>query len=207
MRRILKGLAIEVGNDLNGELCFEFPVASVGLSKPSFTDVMYLSPELSVAIEAKSTERTGATVREWLLQKNHSANALQVLDHWLGLIRAVTKRAERDEVQDLPYQMIHRSASLCSRESSRRVLLYQHHRLDEDESRFAPPLADLAKAIDARGSLDIWLHVVSVRRTEEYDIVRKSIQSGASKDVSSEIRRAILKGRLFEAVREEFRSF
>lgn len=57
------------GLDLSAatELHFEHSVAvRSGRGKPSFTDLMILSPESVVAVEAKYTEPRYASVRNWL---------------------------------------------------------------------------------------------------------------------------------------------
>ena len=166
LARVLE--AIGLSADAAGTLCFEYPVASLGRNKPSFSDLMYVSTYGSIAFEAKSTEPLGETGKQWLEKKNHSGNATSVLRHWLALIERVTGRASVDAIQDLPYQMIHRVASLCSVDASRRVLMYQHHRVDLKAVDFSVPLSKLADAIAAQRRLEIWLHLVDLERTATY---------------------------------------
>jgi hypothetical protein len=198
--------AIGLGADAEGTLCFEYPVPSVGRNKPSFSDLMYISMHGSIAFEAKSTEPLGETCQQWLEKKNHSANAISVLQHWLALIERVTGRASADEVHDLPYQMIHRLASLCSVDSSRRILIYQHHRVDLKAVDFSVPLSKLVHALAAQRRIKIWLHLIDLERTDTYLEVEKSLAHLSPNEIAMRVRRAILDGRLFQVKRETFRA-
>ena len=65
----LRDLCANLGCNPSGslEFHFEFPVpVQHGVGKPSFTDLMILSPTFAIAIEAKYTEPAYQTVMEWL---------------------------------------------------------------------------------------------------------------------------------------------
>jgi hypothetical protein len=108
------------------ELCFEFPVrVQRGRGKASFTDLMIIAESAVVAIEAEFTEPPSETVGAWLGDPPH-ANRSEVLEGWLGLIRNTTGTSLRPvHVMDLPYQLIHRTASLCSVSAPDRAMVYQ----------------------------------------------------------------------------------
>src|SRR4051794_39005889 len=55
-----------VAGPAGGNLCFEYPVRSLGRDKPSLTDVMYLSGDVAIAVEGKSTEKLYETVERWV---------------------------------------------------------------------------------------------------------------------------------------------
>ena len=70
--------------------CFEYTVpVQNGKGKASHTDLMLLSKEHVVAIEAKYTEPPYDSVQKWLGDPP-SKNRLKVLDGWLGLIKKIT---------------------------------------------------------------------------------------------------------------------
>jgi hypothetical protein len=202
LARVFHGIGLSA--DANGSLCFECPVSSVGTNKPSFSDLMYTSTEVSIAFEAKSTEPLGETTKQWLAKRKNSANATRVLHHWLTLIKRVTGRARVDEIHDLPYQMIHRVASLCSLNSSRRALVYQHHRLGLNLADFSVPLTQLAESIGAPGQIQIWLHLIDLQRTTTYLEVEQSLKGLSSVDMALRIRSAIFANKLFDVKNEEF---
>ncbi len=202
LAHVFQGIGLSA--DAHGALCFEYPVPSAGGNKPSFSDLMYTSTEVSIAFEAKSTEPLGETTKQWLAKKKNSANATRVLHHWLTLIERVTGRARMDDIQDLPYQMIHRVASLCFLNSSSRALVYQHHRLDFDMADFSVPLTQLAKVIGAPGRIEIWLHLIDLQRTTTFLEVEQSLKGLSPSEMALRIRRAIFGGKLFEVKREEF---
>lgn len=106
------------------ELCFEYQVSPLrGKGKPSHTDLMIITSDAAIAIEAKWTELRYPTVRKWLDGK---PNKKEVLRGWCELLekRGAAPNLE-SRIQDIPYQMIHRAASLCHVEFiSNRYLSY-----------------------------------------------------------------------------------
>lgn len=97
------------------DLCFEFSVpVQRGRGKSSFTDLMIIAKSAVVAIEAKFTEPSYQTAGAWL-RDPPEANRSEVLEGWLHLIQSATGTSlSVAEVLDLPYQLIHRTASVCS---------------------------------------------------------------------------------------------
>ena len=110
----------------DAELYFEYNVpVRQGRGKPSYTDLMVLARGVAVAIEAKFTEPRYESVGAWL-RRSTSTNRSQVLDGWLEAIEAVLEaRIPRDSVVDLPYQLVHRTASVCCADRPRRFVVYQ----------------------------------------------------------------------------------
>ena len=108
------------------DLGFEYPIrVQRGRSKPSFTDLMIVANSAVVVIEAKFTEPPSETVGAWLGDPPH-ANRSEVLEGWLDLIRSVSGVSLRAaHVMDLPYQLIHRTASVCSVSGPLRAVVYQ----------------------------------------------------------------------------------
>jgi hypothetical protein len=108
------------------DLCFEFPVpVTRGRGKPSFTDLMIIADSAAVAIEAKFTEPPYETVGTWL-RDPPEANRSEVLEGWLDLIRSASGASlSVADVIDLPYQLVHRTASVCSVSRPVRAVVYQ----------------------------------------------------------------------------------
>ncbi len=104
---------------------FEFQVAPVlGRGKPSHTDLMLEWESQAVTIEAKYTEPAYPKVIQWL-EAGNSVNRLHVLEGWLDLINNATdKKLISSDVLNIPYQVIHRVASACSREADKRIVVY-----------------------------------------------------------------------------------
>lgn len=108
------------------DLCFEYPVpVSRGRGKASFTDLMIVASSAVVAIEAKFAEPRCETVGAWL-RDPPEPNRSEVLEGWLDLIRSASGTSLRAaDVIDLPYQLIHRTASVCSVSRPVRAVVYQ----------------------------------------------------------------------------------
>lgn len=93
-----------------------------GKGRASCTDLMIISNNTCIAVEAKRTEPPYASVKKWL---GDSENKKLVLDGWLEIIEAITKKAiDMKLINDLPYQLIHRVASACSVKKDKTHIVY-----------------------------------------------------------------------------------
>jgi hypothetical protein len=108
------------------DLHFEHEVAvQRGRGKSSFTDLTILADDVAVAIEAKFTEPRNESVATWL-GGAPTTNRVDVLEGWLCAIEAAAEASiQRDAVRDLPYQLIHRTASVCCVGRRKRLVVYQ----------------------------------------------------------------------------------
>ncbi|MFZ0229237.1 MAG: hypothetical protein WAL41_20345, partial [Mycobacterium sp.] len=141
--------ALGVNDNGQGSFCFEYPVKSLGRNKASFTDAMYISTQVAIAIEAKSTEPQYDTVEKWLKRGNDVSHRREVARHWLEIIEKRTGSRIDDCVSDpLIYQMVHRLASLCSIDSSCHVLVYQIFEFEGHTADYVHALTELSRALD-----------------------------------------------------------
>jgi hypothetical protein len=93
-----------------------------GKGRASCTDLMIVSDDVCIAIEAKRTEPLYASVKKWL---GDSENKKLVLEGWLEIIEAKTNKAiDILLINDLPYQLIHRVASGCSMKKEETHIVY-----------------------------------------------------------------------------------
>jgi len=117
-------------------LSFEYCVAAQkGNGRASQTDLMLISDQHSVAIEAKYTEPPYEKVKAWI---GDSDNRRLVLEGWLDLInaKAIEGIVGVDEILDFPYQMIHRLASACFLDRPKNILVYQCFDLNQDKTDY-----------------------------------------------------------------------
>lgn len=196
--------ALQIISPMEGQLCFEYPVKSLPSNKPSFTDVMYISPEVAVGFEAKSTEPRYPTVEDWLRQGGRSANRSAVLAHWKTLIRKRTESIVDDELSTIPYQMIHRAASVCSVQARRHALVYQLHIVDAktDVDHYKSDLQQLSRAIAAPGYIDFLLQTIALSRTPAYYETERVIENTHPSQRPMVIREALLRRQLFSVVQQ-----
>ncbi len=114
--------------DLNSasDLAFEYTVpVRQGRGKSSCTDLMILGPEAAIAVEAKYTEPRYETVESWL-RDPAEPNRSVVLDGWLKMINsAAGSTLEASQIHQIPYQLIHRTASVFSLSKKSRSVVYQ----------------------------------------------------------------------------------
>ena len=126
-----------------------------GKGKASHTDLMVITPEFAIAIEAKWTEPRYENVGSW---RGGSRNRRKVLRGWLDLLerRGAGPILKRD-VRELPYQMVHRAASACHVEGvSNRWLVYLVFEATSDsQSEYLTDLNGLREALGPESSLGI----------------------------------------------------
>jgi len=105
------------------EFIFEYETNVVkGKGFPSCTDLMIINESESICIEAKRTEPEYIKVANWL---NGTRNRSEVLDGWISLInKSSNKIITVEDIQNIPYQMIHRAASACSVHRLKNSLVY-----------------------------------------------------------------------------------
>jgi hypothetical protein len=128
----------DMGIPADCNLHLEYTVApQQGEGVASHTDLMVISGESSVAVEAKWTEPRYETVGEWLkkgskpryervgelLKKGSNLqNRKDVLNGWLGLLqRHAQHTLHLADFSDVIYQMVHRAASACAVGSNPRM--------------------------------------------------------------------------------------
>jgi hypothetical protein len=186
------------GLDLAGaaELAFEHAVSTPkGRGKASFTDLLVRCPESSVAIEAKYTEPRYESVRSWLASPP-KPNRIEVFAGWLSLINPVAATPlEMESVLDLPYKLVHRTASACSTAAGHRALVYLI--FGDDPGRYyAEDVAALDRALGEPTGLAI--HVLSVPLASEpaFAALTDRWDAGERK-LAADVREALLAGPLF----------
>ena len=178
----LRELTAALGLPLPGrvELNFEHTVYPPrGRGKPSCTDLMVLSTEFVVAIEAKWTEPRYQAVDRWL---NGSANRTEVLRGWCDLLeqRGADPIRERD-LRGLPYQMIHRAASACHPHGAARshwlvYLLFET--TQRNRSEHLDDLARLRDLLGPRSTLEIGLVECSIEPSPVLGELRRRWDTG-----------------------------
>ena len=138
----VKDLQSKLGNveimTSDSKLCFEYGVSvptGFGRGKASMTDLMIISEDQVIAIEAKYTEYLNSQYEpldKWLKDSKadgFSRNKIAVLAGWLKYImdfggidilhkeniqRFVEDFIQKEEMKNTPYQLIHRIASACA---------------------------------------------------------------------------------------------
>ena len=155
---------------LSEPICLDFehevPVQR-GNGRPSCTDLRLTAGDVSVAIEAKSTEGRYEEVTTWLGQPA-SPNRLEVLTGWLDLLHdraGVEVRVE--DVAHLPYQVVHRAASACCWDTEQRWLVYQVFDASPRKwEMYLDDLGSLSGLLRDRAGLNICLANCAVTRTD-----------------------------------------
>ncbi|MHC9542905.1 MAG: hypothetical protein AB9903_25615 [Vulcanimicrobiota bacterium] len=109
MNQILQGLELNINSNM--DLHLEYHVKPpIQRSQASQTDLMVISGQSSLAIEAKWTEHLGPTVESWL---NKGCNP-SVFYHWLGLLQKYSQnKLTSANLSNVINQMLHRAASAC----------------------------------------------------------------------------------------------
>jgi hypothetical protein len=137
-KKALKKLSNGIMHDfVTPKLCFEFPTESgSGIGKSSMTDLMIIDGLVNVAIEAKYTEylsRESELLKKWIKSGNEK-NRANVLNSWLEMIGKFESEIVIDDLMEVDYQFIHRTASACKM-SDKPYVVYQvfYDRVNENK--------------------------------------------------------------------------
>jgi hypothetical protein len=192
MPAMLKELGMDSQSD--GTLYFEYPVASAQARyKPSFTDAMYVSSLACIAIEGKWTEAPDKTVGKWLAVR---PGRKEVLDHWRKLILRCT--SVTDDLSHVPYQFIHRTASVCSLDCKNAAVVFEMFDCPAERkscNKFAAALDTFVTKIGFGENLQLWKHRVSLSPTKSYYELKNRPLSPKKRPYL--VRDALISGELF----------
>lgn len=179
------------------ELHFEYEVpVQQGRGKSSYTDLMIVGDDFAVAIEAKFTEPRYESVETWLAAAR-TTNRREVFEGWIRAIEAGTE-AELDSevVRGLPYQLIHRTASVCCVSRRNRVVVYQVFG-DSPGPYYAEDLRRLASALPARDCVSFYVVASAFRPTPTYAQLAARWDAG-ERAIGADVRDALVAGPLLE---------
>lgn len=198
-RKVQASIGRAVGRDLSTATDFVFESAvpvQAGSGKPSYTDLLILSPTTAVAIEAKYTEPEYESVKTWL-RDPPTSNRKEVLNGWLGLIAtAVGRPVLAADVSDLPYQLIHRAASACFADRPHRAmayLIFGH----EPPGHYARHLAAFDRLTGFSGLLPVYvLHVPATPRPRLVALEQQ--WDAGRRDLADDVRAALRQDALFD---------
>jgi hypothetical protein len=179
------------------EFHFEFPVpVQHGAGKPSFTDLMILSPTFAIAIEAKYHEPAYETVKAWLGDPLRS-NRIAVLDGWIKLIEEGTGvRLSAPELSSYPYQLVHRIAAACFPPAAQRWVVYQLFS-DTKISYYQKHLSAIYHLLHGQAKLSFGLLLTPPKVSAEYKHL-KSLWASGQRDLSDPVRSGLLSDSLFK---------
>ena len=185
------------------QLHFEYRVpAQAGRGQASCTDLMVISNSIAFAIEAKYTEDPYETVSKWSRSSNVQ-NREDVLGGWLSLIQSVTEVSLTfDDICSLPYQLIHRTASVCNVPATSRYIVYQIFEPNKEDyySERLQKLASLLGGIGGGSPLSFVLMISPFEPLEHYQELLDLWNAG-EREISSRVTAALTSSRLARFVK------
>jgi hypothetical protein len=166
------------------EYIFEYETNVVkGKGFPSCTDLMIINEKENICIEAKRTEPEYIKVANWL---NGTRNKLEVLDGWISLInKSSCKNIKVEDIQNISYQMIHRTASACSVNRLNKSLVYIGFDLSDKMIDYYRKNLQIIKDIFGE-NMQVILGKFSIQCSQKYkniEIEWKSKKSGLSSKI------------------------
>jgi hypothetical protein len=179
------------------ELHFEYEVpVQQGRGKSSYTDLMILGDDVAVAIEAKFKEPRYESVEAWLAAAR-TTNRAEVLEGWIRAIEAGTEAAvDREVIRELPYQLIHRTASVCCVSRRKRVVVYQVFG-DSPGPYYTEDLRRLASAMPDRDGVSFYVVASPFHPTTTYAQLAARWDAG-ERDIGVDVRDALVASPLLE---------
>lgn len=171
---LFENLGVELPKEVVLDIEHEVHVV-FGEGRPSCTDMKIISPEYSIAIEAKFKESRYRTCSKWLLDTKAPENKRLVLRGWLKLINDYNSAdLSIEDVLELPYQVAHRAASTCHGSSRNRFLVYQvFNPSKRKENMYNKDLLKLKELLGDNPKLKIYFHKCELLGLELFDELEK----------------------------------
>lgn len=184
--------AIGTSTPQDATLAFEYTVSPTrGRGKSSHTDLMIRASSVAVACEAKYTEPDYDLVATWL-GDSPSKNRESVLGSWLDMINsAIGCDLRIQQVGGITYQLIHRTASVCSVQASERAVIYHCFDLSDGHC-YENQLRQLSGLIAAPKKLKFSLFATTILKSQAYVQMQKEWQAKASSDFSVPVRKLLI---------------
>ena len=155
----------------SARMVFEHQVKPIrGRGKASHTDLLISWEKGAIGIEAKWTEREYETVAKWLGPKP-SENRRRVLAGWCELLSQCSNRSIKSEdVDQMPYQLVHRAASVCAQEVLARYVVYEvFFELSNEMHNYYLAQLQALRRLTLPGKLRIALLKVKLKKTDAFE--------------------------------------
>jgi hypothetical protein len=172
--------------DSDFEFCLEYPTRSYKSNKSSMTDLMLISNDYKIAIEAKYTEvkHPYELISTW---NKNTENRKSVLQHWKQIIENYSNGIDDELLNTIPYQFFHRVASSCFASPKQAITVYQifYDNDTRDQSiEFCNLLKDSAKKINPKEELKIYLHLIETEMIKDENIkINNALQHLKDKEI------------------------
>jgi hypothetical protein len=203
----LARLSRALGRQLTGDVHLSFehcvPVRR-GIGRDSQTDLMVIIANEAIAVEAKATEPEYQTVGRWLAASD-GPNRMEVLLGWLELINgASASNLSPDDVTEVTYQLIHRTASACFiSDVSWSAVIYQVFSSKEkalsrpSTNRYLEQMRGLQRRLADSSRLSFYVLECEFKERERYrELIERWNRN--ERQLGSEARQALLAGDLVE---------
>jgi hypothetical protein len=144
------GLQVEVA-----DVYFEYPTKSSKSNKASMSDVMIITENSKIAIEAKYTEYA----------------KIDVLEHWKNIVSTFSN-LDLNNLQNLPYQFLHRSASACFENPGTAFVMFQLFWDDKTSGNLKIFINDIKKYVDIINpmpKLNYYIHTIEITNCKIID--------------------------------------
>jgi hypothetical protein len=165
--------------------CFEHETkVGNGRGRSSCTDLMIISPEACIAVEAKWTEPKYKTVEKWL---GTSDNKKEVLEGWLEMIfKYAGVKVAAASILNLPYQLIHRVASACVVHRPKTYVIYLCFDLNESTTNYYNNiLKDFSEIISKKVNLKVI--PMRLNKLDEQENLEREWKSKRTRNVSARV--------------------
>lgn len=174
-----------LGNTDEASFCFEYETKiGKGKGRSSCTDLMIISPEACIAVEAKWTEPKYKTVKKWL---RNSDNKKEVLEGWLEMIFKYTGvKVTTESISNLPYQLIHRVASACVLDRPNTHVVYLCFDLNESKTKYYNSILEQFSEIISK-RVNFHLIHMHLNKFDEQEKIESEWRSKKTRNVSTQV--------------------
>ena len=157
----------------DAEVYFEYPTRSYRNNRASMSDVMVISRNTRVAVEGKYTEYDFSVyepIQKWYEKYGRTENRNRVVQHWLNMIEQFST-VDPIRMVEIPYQLLHRTASACFGNPLKAIVLYQIFWDSESKNTtsFIEELKNAIRIIRPNPKLNFYIEKIEVKSIDKID--------------------------------------
>jgi len=199
--QMFHALLRELGMPADSSIHLEYTVKPPeGRGNFSHTDIMVISGDNALALEAKWTEPRHDTVRDWLAMGKKPDNRRSVMSGWLSLLQKHAKCALYvDDFSEAVYQMVHRASSACAAGNKPRLAYLMFTPLPDGKSTdirtIYADLTHLWKLLGQPDDFPFYLIELQLSQAAEFQAIA-SLKKGSAA-TAEKVRASLRKTKLF----------
>ncbi|GAB1455855.1 hypothetical protein MASR2M48_11620 [Spirochaetota bacterium] len=187
---------------IDGQQIFEYETKpKKGIGRASCSDLAVIDDFSCLIVEAKRTEPKYELVEKWF---DHSKNRKLVLEGWLDFINEHTgKSIKIEDIMDIPYQAVHRTASACAVKKKNTKIAYFLFDINEEKGKYYKDILRKLKRLTGN-TITYYYCLFRIKKTKTQLELEAQWDNGV-RNLEKEVKTGIINSNLMKIVKKDLR--